>query len=375
MDFVTVLQILRRRWMLFGGAMLVTLATAAILSTLDLATYASEGTVVVVRGSGAAEADGVQGADPALQQTARILVEVASAEAGITDNGQVVVAVDENLPVLRVTATEAEGPAALDAVTTITEALSTQLDQLQENQDVFVPEGTSIRRLVPPTDPEAITAEGALEYTSTATLLLVRSEEGTVSDVGANGIIDPDNSENFVAGVIAERFTDDSIEQQMLEEGATGDITLEFDELNPIIRVLAESEDRDEALQTGQVAIDTLQRIARDIQAADDIPEDLRFRVEALSYPLNAEVFESARLRTVLAVVALGLLASIGLALMADAAEGRRLARAAASTPSGDGPRGGSTASEIPRWPRSGSDDTAGRDQPGVSRTNVPTDQ
>lgn len=329
MDLITVLQVLRRRWIVFGGGMLLTAVTALLLSRLDTATYASQGAVVIVRGPGAAGAEGLESADPALQQAARLLAELATgsdAVRNLENPGSINVAVDQSLPVLRVTAVAGESEAALQTVQAVAEGLSQQLQDLSASGEFAVPDGTEISTLVAPTSPEPeATADGDdTQFVSTATLLLARSGDAARPQAPVSGIIVPSQTELFVASVIYERLFDDAVLEQMAQNGATGEFEVTPDEDSAILRVEATSGDADEALTTGQVVIDTMQQIATDIQEADGIPEDLRFGVEPLAYPLNPFVFDSATLRTVLAVVALGTLASIGLALMVDAAAARR---------------------------------------------------
>lgn len=327
MDLVAVLQVLRRQWIVVVGALLLTLATAVLLSQIDTATYASRGAVVIVRGPGAAGAAGVEGADPALQQTAQLLAEVAASSDAVRTSdipGDVTATVDPDLPILRISAVAADGASATDTAQAMVDGLSTLLDDFRSSGEIAVADGTEIRQLVAPTEPEAGEADdGSLEFTSEATLLLARTGAAD-EEAGMSGIIMPSQDESFVAGVIFERLNDDAVRREMLDEGAGGEFELELDESNPLIRVEATSDDADEALLTGQVVVETMQGVAADIQEADGIPEDLRFGVEAVSYPLVPFVLDSATLRTVLVVLALGLLATIGLALMVDAAALRR---------------------------------------------------
>jgi hypothetical protein len=327
LDLIAVFQILRRRWGVVAGALLLTLVTAVLLARADTATYASQGAAVVVRGPGAPAVAGTGSADPALQQTARLLAEVATSSAavrGLDDPADVVTTVDPELPILSIQAVGDDAPSAENTAQATVEGLEALLDEFRATGGARVPDNSEIRQLVAPTAGEVGEADdGSLEYTSEATLLLARAGEGD-DQTGLSGIIVPSQDEQFVAGVVFERLSDDGVRREMLERGASGDFELELDESNPLIRVEATSGDPDEALATGQIVVETMQQVAVDIQANDEIPEDLRFRVEALSYPLAPFVLDSATLRTVLAVIALGLLATVGLALMVDAAATRR---------------------------------------------------
>lgn len=329
MDLVTVLQVLRRRWVVFGGALFLTAVTALLLTRLDTATYGSRGAVVIVRGAGAAGAEGNEGADPALQRTAQVLAEIASpggAAAQAEGAAGATVSVDQSLPILRVTGLANEEAAATESVEAAVESLSQKLEQFRTSGQVSVPDGTVIQTLVPPTEPEARQGQTGeeVQFFSTATLLLSRSNVATGPQSPVSGIIVPSQSDRFVATVALERLNDDAVLEEMAENGATGDFEVLLDDNSAILRVSASSGDRDEALTTGQVVIETLQQVVADIQEADGVPEDLRFTAERLAYPLFAFVSDSARLRTMLAVLALGTLASVGLALMVDAAEARR---------------------------------------------------
>jgi hypothetical protein len=297
--------------MVLVPALAMTAVTAFLISGIDSATYGATGSVLVQDTAGdVAELGATEGADPSLRPTA-VLLSTTLAEEGPAEQAPVDIefATSTSSPLVDVTVTGEERDEVLDALTAALDGASAVLQDLQDAGDVSP--DTVVRTVIAPED--ATETDGGFQ--ASATLLVQRrSGAGAMQDVG------------FTGTFLRERLRDDAVVAELQEQGATADFEVyPAEEGSPILRVDAEGPDAEAVTATAQLTIERLQLLLEDYQTERDIPEPLRANLSVIAFPLEAEVLESNTMRIVLAVVALGTLASIGAALMVDAAlSGRR---------------------------------------------------
>ena len=320
MDLLTVLRILLRRWMILLPALLLTGVTAFLLSSVESATYQAYGSVLLTTGP-ATQQDGIAAPDPdaLLRPTAAQLAPVLQdATPDLPPPRQLVpfnVDVDPQFPVLTVSASAEDPDDVLATVLGVAALGPAELRRLQLSGSLDDSRSLGVRQLLTPS--EALPTDGD-GFTASVTLLV---DTGGVGDEGSG--LGGDVA--FVGEVLRERLRDDVVRAELVAAGATEEVTVgAATEGSRLMQVIAQGEDAEATIVSGQRTIEKLQELLQEVNDDAGIPEPFRPQFEVLAFPLEAEVIESNTLRIVMAVVALGVLASIGLALMFDAALSNR---------------------------------------------------
>lgn len=369
MDLLTVLRILGRRWMVLVPALLLTVVTAGLLSTIDGATYGASASVLVRPSETVTEEGAFTGeADPLLQPAAADLAtllseqmdqgggaasteaapdeavgdaageeaeaagapaesEVATGSEGAADaeaaeaDVELSIAADEAFPLIRVRAVSSDRESVIDTVGAVSGNATAEMRRQHVTGEATVPPSVSVRQLAPASVVRS--ADGV--FTAEATLLLG-------SEAGAEF-----RDYTFVSQVLQERLRDDAVRADLAAAGASAEMMVyPAEQASPILRVAASGPDADAALLTSQLATQTLRDELDTLQEDFAVPDAFRTTLVVLAYPDRAQVLESNTMRVVLAVVGLGVLASIGLVLMVDASLASRSRRAAGATTRGE---------------------------------------
>lgn len=340
MDLLSVLRILARRWLIFIPALVLTAVTAGVLSTVESATYGASGSVLIVPGATLGEGADVGTADPLLQPTAALLggalaeaerIDAEEELASDRDDGVAVsVATRPDYPLLDITATGPTADAVLTEAKAAAAAAEVTLTDLQRAGALEITQAVAVRQVAVPRT--AVSVDGE-HFSATATVMVVAERRLRFHEVG------------FVAAFLKEKMLDDQVRADLRQRGAGAEIAVSRSEgMDALLRITATGPRPDGVLRTSQMAIDKVSELLDEAQAARGVPDPFRSDVEVLAYPREAEVLESNTMRIVLAVVALGVLASVGAALMVDGIMTSRLGRGRSSTsvPASAGTAGGS---------------------------------
>lgn len=314
MDFLTVIRVLLRRWYVLLPALAVTGVTAYLLAAIDSATYASYGSVILQPGPAVAgDAEPADVADPLLQPDAQVLAEALNDATLDLPSGRAEadfeIVVDPTLPILRANVSGDSPQEVLATAQAIAIQAPVELRLLQLGGELEGERGLNLRQLVTPV--EAVPVAGGDGFRASGTWIL-----------GQGGpALDPVGDLGFAATVLRERMRSDDVRQELRRAGATEEYTIQplFDGGRLLAVWVDEGDDPEATVLTSQLVIRKLEELLEASNEREKIPEPFRPTIEVLAFPEEAEIVSSNTMRIVLAVIALGILASVGLSLMVDA--------------------------------------------------------
>jgi hypothetical protein len=209
------------------------------------------------------------------------------------DEDAVVTSVREVLEAIEPTARARQGPGTPAGSRVDVEILTTPSRALQEN----------------------VTEDGEerTRYTATGSARLFN----TASDEPAN----PYAGDYRVTGsILQELAASPQAREQLRELGATAEYTatLEAGDFAPIMHVTATGDDPEAVMRTYEEVASYLQRTLDERQAAAGVPDDLLLLFEPLSTPEEAERATGSLRRPLVALVGLGVVVAISLAVLID---------------------------------------------------------
>ncbi|MGH8905619.1 MAG: hypothetical protein ACRD0K_03675 [Egibacteraceae bacterium] len=236
-------------------------------------------------------------------------VETPEAEQRLREAGATAeydVAVEAQGPVLRVSTIGEDPESAIRTAQLVIDAIRQELADRATN--ITAETLTSPDQAVPVAPSESSPAGGFL---TTSAVLLTGGTDGAarVNPLGQLGL--------STSAVIAEITRRETFEDQLKDSGATSDYEVLADPLAPILRVTTTDRDPERAVKTMMTLVDTLNTEMAERQEALGAPRDTWLAVESVLNP-RAEAVAGRKLRALLAVLGLGGIATLGLAVLAE---------------------------------------------------------
>lgn len=323
MDLLTIIQTVLRRWYVAAPVAVVALVTAGGLQVTTPPEYESSGTVLLE------EPQFDPARLPRSLANADHLVNRLTQEGDIealTENNTEVVPLVQDSMTIEVRAIAPDPSAAEATVERILEHLRTDLEELQDAGDF--PASERLQGVVPTPD---IVAEPEAEgvYLASGTLIL--------RDPAAE-IDNPFRADERTTRLLREIITSDEGEQRIMEETGT-DVSFSVGNVDgPIMSVTTSGPDPEQLLHAYGVILRHLDAQLDARQERAEVPTTRRIQVTPLATPQSVSNISPPVNRAVAAIVGLGGMLAVGLALTVDNVAARRRHPEAPSESSGDRP-------------------------------------
>lgn len=314
-------------------ALVVTAAVGAMVALSVPPVHSATGTFVLVPEDPQAveEARLAQGgiADSQLRLAAGILAEVISGpeiadrlrEDGATASYRV--ETDGTGGLLRVTAFGSDRDAVITTGQLVVDAIVAELASRQEGGEAGISQDITPEILARPdtarpvqstTDPDQPT------FAANGSVLLragAASEGGT--PVGSN----PFSQLGLAAPAIISEFARAPDFRERVGEVAPGDFQVNADPNAPVLRTYSTADSQDEAAATVEAVFAELEDILQRRQVESNAPRSTWIALDLLSQPVT-DTAPGSRVRPLIAVVGLGLIGTIGLAVVFEGLSARR---------------------------------------------------
>lgn len=336
LDVLTILKVLWQRWYIVVPFVVITLVVTAFVGSGIEPTYAAEGSMLLRDGqsdssatTGASADSGIDGDTESVPVSTVVLAERAQTgevRRELTRNGQTdYVVTAESDGIIRV---EASGASADQAVKTARRVLN-RLAALAED------EGGQARIVNKPADAE-IGGEGSGVGGSTGgngtaaqRYVAVGSVYVTVSLRGGN----PYGADAYTAKILEQVMLSPEVRKRATEGGRSAeyDVSLDSRDPAPLMYVTVNGPDANGVMTTYERVISEMQAELKIRQDELGVGPARQTTLETLLLPTSPDTTSGGKLRTVVAILGVGLFAAVSLTLLVDSILTRRREGAAAS--------------------------------------------
>ncbi len=331
MDIITIVLTVLRRWLLVVPILLVALAVAAVAESRADPEFSAFGSVLLSHPE----------LDPSRLPLTRMEVdgvladvEVAAADGELPVGGTEVTILQTGEQTVEVVAVGASDEEVTEGTRALLDAISSRIAQIQQDKEVPSEERTEVVEV----DRQLSDSEDLAQVEMVRTLYL---DDPTV------GIDNPFGASAETARVLEVALESDAGRLALAQDvghQVDFDISQADRDAAPIVGIETLASSQEQALADFSHVVDSLTAELDARQARALIPESRRVVVEVLAAPQSVEDISPPISRLAVAIVGLGGLLAVGLALLVESVMARRRGRpssrevARAQAPTGGGP-------------------------------------